>query len=46
MRYIKVGGALRSRTYRTVYKAINVDSKKFMAVKILEQPAKASKQED
>jgi serine/threonine protein kinase len=46
MRYMRVGGALGSGTYGTVYKAIDVDSGKFMAVKILERPAKASKQED
>jgi hypothetical protein len=46
MRYVRVGGALGSKTYRTVYKAIDVDSGKFMAIKILERPTKASKQED
>jgi hypothetical protein len=46
MKYVTVGDRLRSRTYRTVYKAINVDSGKFMAVKILEQLTRALKQED
>jgi serine/threonine protein kinase len=46
MRYVTVGDRLGSRTYGTVYKAIDVDSGKFMAVKILEQPTRASKQEN
>ena len=46
MRYIIVGGRLESRTYRTIYKAINVDLGKFIAVKTLERPIRALKQED
>lgn len=45
MRYIRVGPQLGSGQYGTVYKAINVDSGKFMAVKILKRPTSASKQE-
>jgi hypothetical protein len=37
---------LGSWQFGTVYKAIDVDSGKFMAVKILERPTRASKQED
>ncbi|KAI9674019.1 MAG: hypothetical protein M1829_003862 [Trizodia sp. TS-e1964] len=40
------GHLLGSGAYGTVYKAINVDSGKLMAVKILEQPLRASKLED
>jgi serine/threonine protein kinase len=46
MRYVIVGDRLGSRTYGTIYKAIDVDLGKFMAVKILEQPTRALKQED
>ena len=47
MRYIKVvGGQLGSGQFGTVHKAINVDSGKLMAVKILERPSSASKQEE
>jgi len=47
MRYEKVvGGKLGSGQFGTVHKAINVDSGKFMAVKILEQPTRKSKQEE
>jgi hypothetical protein len=47
MRYVKVaGGKLGSGQYGTVYKAIDVDSGKLIAVKILHQPARISKQED
>ena len=46
MRYVTIGDRLGSRTYGTVYKAIDVDLGKFMAVKILERPMRASKQED
>jgi serine/threonine protein kinase len=46
MRYMKVGGKLGSGQFGTVHKAIDVDSGKFMAVKILERPIRASKQED
>jgi hypothetical protein len=47
MRYVKVvGGKLGSGQFRTVHKAIDVDSGKFMAVKILEQPTRKSKQEE
>jgi hypothetical protein len=41
MRYITIkGGELGSGEFGTVHKAINVDSGKFMAVKISKQPAK------
>ena len=47
MRYEKVvGGKLGSRQYRTVHKAINVDSRKLIAVKILEQPIRKLEQEE
>ncbi len=46
MRYVKVGGALGSGQFGTVHKAIDVDSGKFMAVKILQRPTRASKIED
>jgi serine/threonine protein kinase len=47
MRYVKVvGGKLGSGQFGTVHKAIDVDSRKFMAVKILEQPTRKSKQEE
>jgi hypothetical protein len=47
MRYVKVvGGKLGSGQFGTVHKAIDVDSGKFMAVKILERPTRASKQEE
>jgi serine/threonine protein kinase len=36
MRYILVGPLLGSRQFGTVYKAIDVDSGKFIAVKIVE----------
>ena len=45
IRYIKVGLPLGSRQFGTVHKVVNVDSGKFMAVKILEQPTTKSKQE-
>jgi serine/threonine protein kinase len=47
MRYVlAVGGKLGSGQFGTVYKAIDVDLGKFMAVKILEQPLRKSKQEN
>ena len=46
MRYVKVGPKLGSGQFGTIHKAINVDSGKFMAVEILEQPTRALKQED
>jgi serine/threonine protein kinase len=47
MRYVPVvGGKLGSGQFGTVYKAINVDSGKCMAVKILELPIRVLKQED
>jgi hypothetical protein len=46
MRYVKAGPKLGSGQFGTVHKAIDVDSGKFMAVKILERPTRASKQED
>jgi hypothetical protein len=46
MRYVTVGPKLGSGQFGTVHKAIDVDSGKFMAVKILVQPSGASKQED
>jgi hypothetical protein len=46
MRYVKVLPKLGSGQFGEVYKAINIDSEKFMAVKILERPTKALKQEN
>lgn len=46
MRYVKVGPKLGSGQFGTVHKAIDVDSGKFLAVKILERPERASKQKD
>ncbi|KAI4119822.1 MAG: hypothetical protein LQ338_007227, partial [Usnochroma carphineum] len=47
MRYVGVvGGVLGSGQFGIVLKAIDVDSGKFMAVKILQRPRRASKQED
>jgi serine/threonine protein kinase len=47
VRYVKVvGGKLGSGQFGTVHKAIDVDSGKVMAVKILEQPTRKSKQEE
>lgn len=40
MRYVKFGGPLGSGQFGTVYKAINVDSGKFMALKILQRPTR------
>ncbi len=45
MRYVPVGPPLGSGQFGTVYKAIDVDSGKFMAVKIVERPEKISQQE-
>jgi len=45
IRYVKVGPELGSGQFGTVHKAIDVDSGKVMAVKILEQPTTASRQE-
>jgi hypothetical protein len=45
MRYVPVGPPLGSGQFGTVYKAIDVDSGKFMAVKIVERPEKLSQQE-
>ncbi|CZR69589.1 uncharacterized protein PAC_19489 [Phialocephala subalpina] len=44
--YSSVGPKLGSGQFGTVHKAIDVDSGKFMAVKILERSTRASKQED
>jgi hypothetical protein len=47
MRYVKVvRDPLGSRQFGTVYKAIDVDLGKFMAVKIMQRPARISKQEE
>jgi hypothetical protein len=46
MRYVTVGPQLGSGQFGTVHKAIDVDSGKFMAVKILQRPTRASKLED
>ena len=47
MRYVKVGeDKLGSGQFGVVYKAIDVDSGKLMAVKILRRPARISKQEE
>jgi hypothetical protein len=45
MRYVPVGDPLGSGQFGTVHKAIDVDTGNFMAVKIIERPASASKQE-
>ncbi|KAG9238481.1 hypothetical protein BJ875DRAFT_511689 [Amylocarpus encephaloides] len=45
MRYGTVGGQLGSGEFGTVHKAIDVDRGKFVAVKILKRPTRASKQE-
>lgn len=45
MRYVTRGRKLGSGTFGTVHKAIDVDSGKFMAVKILERPMGVLKQE-
>lgn len=44
MRYMKVGAPLRSGQCGDVYKAIDLDSGRFMAVKILKRPASTSEQ--
>ena len=47
MRYVKVvGGKLGSGQFGTVYKYIDVESGKFMAVKVLQRPVGTSKQEE
>ncbi|ESZ94490.1 calcium/calmodulin-dependent protein kinase [Sclerotinia borealis F-4128] len=46
MRYVIVGTRLGSGQFGTVYKAINVDSGKFMAVKIIERPTRDPTKED
>jgi hypothetical protein len=47
MRYVKVvDKKLRSRQYRTIHKAIDMDFRKFMAVKILKQLTRKSEQEE
>ena len=40
-----MGGALGSGQFGTVYKVINMDSGKLMAMKVLQQPTKASELE-
>jgi hypothetical protein len=40
MRYVIVGDEIRSRQFRQVYKAIDVDLGKVIAVKILRRPAR------
>jgi len=45
MRYVKVA-ELGSGQFGVMHKAIDVDSGKFMAVKILQKPAGASKQDE
>ena len=46
MRYMTVGPQLGSGQFRTVHKAIDADSGKLIAVKILVQPTRASRQKD
>jgi hypothetical protein len=46
MRHVTVEPELGAGQFGTVYKAIDVDSGKFMAVKILKQSSQKSKQED
>ncbi len=45
MRYVPVGDPLGSGQFGIVHKAIDVDTGKFMAVKIIELPASAPKQD-
>jgi serine/threonine protein kinase len=45
IRYIKVRPKLGSGQFGTVYKAIDIDSEKFIAVKILERPTRVSELE-
>lgn len=45
MRYVPVGDPLGSVQFGTVHKVIDVDTGNFMAIKIIERPARASKQE-
>ncbi|KAF2188147.1 hypothetical protein K469DRAFT_737535 [Zopfia rhizophila CBS 207.26] len=44
-RYARIEVPLRSRQFGTVHRAVNVDSGKLMAVKILQQPTGALKQD-
>jgi hypothetical protein len=47
MRYIKVvGRKLKFRQFKLIHKAINVDFKKFIAVKILKQLTRKLKQKE
>jgi hypothetical protein len=46
VRYVPVGPPLGSGQFATVYKAIGIDSGKFMAVKILKRPAEAEKESE
>jgi hypothetical protein len=46
MRYVKDAVPLRSRQFEVVYKAIDVDLRKFIAVKIMQQPTRKLKQEE
>ena len=45
IRYITVGHQLGAGQFATVYKAIDVDSRKLMAVKIIERLMNISKKE-
>jgi hypothetical protein len=45
MRYVKVEPPLRSGIFGTVYKFVNMDTGKFMTVKILEQPGRRTEAE-
>ena len=44
MRYVTIGDRLGSGQFGDVYKVVDVDSWKFMAVKILRRPARISEQ--
>jgi hypothetical protein len=46
MRYVKDAVPLRSRQFGVIYKAINIDLGKFIAVKIMQQPARKLEQEE
>ena len=38
MHYAKIESLLRSGIFETVYKSVNIDTGRFMTVKILQQP--------
>lgn len=46
MRYATIGDSLGSGQFGIVYKAVNLDSGKLMAVKIMERPARPAQQQE